>query len=157
MSTNDELFNDIVERDLFVELVADGVSEVNAGFEVGWTPAQTRRNMADPVFREVVDAARDRADGTMEKAMFDLGTKGKNLGAMQMWLYNRRPDRWKDVRRIEVKNETTINLGVVQSTKVAVMELLKERGALALQPAYDDIIDAEILDDDPTEAPPTDG
>lgn len=157
MASSDELFNDIVERDLFVELVADGVSEINAGFEVGWTPSQTRRNMADPMFREIVDAARDRADGTMEKAMFDLGTKGKNLGAMQMWLYNRRPDRWKDVRRIEVKNETTINLGVVHSTKQAVMELLRERGPMALQPAYEDIIDVEAIEIDVTEPPATDG
>lgn len=152
MSGDDELFNDIVERDLFVELIADGVPELNAGYEVGWTPTQTRRNMADPVFREIVEAARDRADGTIEAALFRLAKAG-NLGAMQMWLYNRKPANWKDVRRIEVKNETTINLSVVESTKQAVLEMLTTRGAGALQPAYEPaaieapIIDAEVVED----------
>ena len=152
MSNDDELFNDIVERDLFVELVADGVSEINAGYEVGWTPAQTRRNLADPMFKEIVETARDRADGTIEAALFKLA-KGGNLGAQQMWLYNRKPAAWKDVRRIEVKNETTINLGVVQSTKQAVLEMLASHGPGALQPSYDPpaletpIIDAEVIDD----------
>lgn len=152
MAGDDELFNDIVERDLFVELIADGVPELNAGYEVGWTPTQTRRNMADPVFREIVEAARDRADGTIEAALFRLAKNG-NLGAMQMWLYNRKPADWKDVRRIEVKNETTINLSVVESTKQAVLEMLASRGAGALQPSYEPaaieapIIDAEVVED----------
>lgn len=131
--SDDVLFNDIVERDLFVELVADGVPEVNAGFEVGWTPAQTKRNLGDPMFREIVEAAKDRADGTIESALYRLARAG-NLGAIQMWLYNRSPDRWKDVKRIEVKNDTTINLGIVASTKQAVMEMLRENGAASLQP-----------------------
>lgn len=133
MTGDNELFNDIVERDLFVELVADGIPELNAGFEVGWTPSQTKRNMADPVFREIVDAAKERADGTIEAALFRLAKAG-NLGAMQMWLYNRSPERWKDVKRIEVKNDTTINLGIVASTKQAVLEMLTENGAASLQP-----------------------
>jgi len=133
LAGDDELFNDIVERDLFVELVADGVPEINAGFEVGWTPSQTKRNLGDPVFREIVEAAKERADGTIEAALFRLAKAG-NLGAMQMWLYNRSPDRWKDVKRIEVKNDTTINLGIVASTKQAVMEMLRENGAESLQP-----------------------
>ena len=153
MAGDDELFNDIVERDLFVELIADGVPEINAGYEVGWTPTQTRRNLADPAFKEIVEAARDRADGTIEAALFRLA-KGGNLGAMQMWLYNRKPADWKDVRRIEVKTDTTINLSVVQSTKQAMLEMLAAHGAGALQPAYqppaleEAIIDAEVIPDD---------
>jgi hypothetical protein len=152
MSDDAELFNDIVERDLFVELIADGVPEINAGYEVGWTPTQTKRNLADPMFREIVTAARDRADGTIEAALFKLAKNG-NLGAMQMWLYNRKPADWKDVRRIEVRQDTTINLAVVHSTKQAVLEMLATHGPGALQPTYDPpaieapIIDAEVIDD----------
>jgi len=144
---SDELFNDIVERDLFIELVADGVPEVNAGYEVGWTPSQTRRNLGDPMFREMVEAAKTRADGTIETALFKLARAG-NLGAMQMWLYNRTPDRWKDVRRIEIKNDTTINLGIVNSTKQAVLEMMREQGAAALQPAAMRAIEATSSEDD---------
>ena len=146
MAGDDELFNDIVERDLFVELVADGVPELNAGFEVGWTPSQTKRNMADPVFREIVQAAKERADGTIEAALFRLAKAG-NLGAMQMWLYNRSPERWKDVKRIEVKNDTTINLGIVASTKQAVLEMLHEQGAASLQPPTMRAIEASGRED----------
>jgi len=146
LAGDDELFNDIVERDLFVELVADGVPELNAGFEVGWTPSQTKRNMADPVFREIVQAAKERADGTIEAALFRLAKAG-NLGAMQMWLYNRSPERWKDVKRIEVKNDTTINLGIVASTKQAVLEMLHEQGAASLQPPTMRAIEASGRED----------
>lgn len=145
MAGNDELFNDIVERDLFIELVADGIPELNAGFEVGWTPAQTKRNLGDPVFREIVEAAKERADGTIEAALFRLARAG-NLGAMQMWLYNRSPERWKDVKRIEVKNDTTINLGIVASTKQAVIEMLNEKGAASLQPAVFRAIESTATD-----------
>lgn len=152
--SDDRLFDDIVERELFLELVADGVTEVNAGFEVGWTPSRTRRNMADAQFRELVEAARDRADGTMEQVLFEMG-KNKNFAAVQMWLYNRQPGRWKDVRRIEVHNELTVNLGLVASTKQSIIETIRERGAAALQPPAGlpsgpdlGIIDAEIVEDD---------
>lgn len=146
--SDDRLYHDIVERELFLIAVADGIPEENAGYEVGWTPTQTRRNLQDTEFAEMVDAARRRADGTIEAALFRLAKNG-NLGAMQMWLYNRTPERWKDVKRIEVKNETTINVGVIASTKQAVLELLAETGPAALQPVYqrDDIIDAEIVSD----------
>ena len=148
MGAEDLLFDDIIERELFIELVADGASEINAGFEVGWTPNRTTRNLADPGFRECVEFAKNRANGTIEQAMFKLGKNG-NLGAMQMWLYNRAPERWKDVRRIEVKNDTTINLGLVGATKQAIIELMRSGGPAALQPApADDIIDGEVVDED---------
>lgn len=146
--SDDRLYNDIVERELFLIAIADGIPEDNAGYEVGWTPAQVKRNMADPQFRDMVEAAKTRADGTIEQALFRLAKSG-NLGAMQMWLYNRSPERWKDVKRIEVKNDMTINLGVIASTKQAVLELLAERGPAALQPASvsdEDIIDGEIIE-----------
>lgn len=151
-------YNDdtVLQRELFLLSVADGVPDDNAGYEVGWTPARLRRELADPDFREMVTAAKDRAIGTVEKALFDLATKGKNLGAMQMVLYNLRADKWKDVRRIEVKNEHTVNGQIVVSTREAIMGHLKELGPAGLQPTYgelppaldeDDIIDAEVIDE----------
>lgn len=149
MSSTDRLFDDIVERDLFVELVADGVTELNAGLEVGWTPRQTRLNMADPNFAEIVEAAKGRADGTIEKTLYEVAKRG-NLGAIQMWLYNRQPNRWKDVKRIEVQSEHTVTVGVIGATKQALLELMTEHGARALQPggALDTpIIDGEVIED----------
>jgi hypothetical protein len=155
MATDDELFDDLVERDLFVELVADGCNEISAGFEVGWTPARTARNLADPAFREIVETAKLRADGSIERALFKLA-KGGNLGAMQMWLYNRQPERWKDVKRIEVKQDTTFLVSLVESTKRAVMEMLGEHGPGALQPSFAGAIEAKALDIDLSEQPESD-
>jgi len=151
---DDQLFDDIVERELFIELVADGCTEINAGLEVGWTPARTRRNLADPDFAALVDAARDRADGTIERALFHLA-KGRNLGAIQMWLYNRSPERWRDVKRLEVKNETNVNVALVAATKEAILATLRDHGPAALQQnpqaltigLDDDVIEGEIVDE----------
>ena len=146
----DGTYDDIVERELFLICLADGIPEDLAGYEVNWTPAKVRRVLAEPDFAEMVDAAKSRADGTIEAALHKLGRNG-NLGAIQMWLYNRNPERWKDVRRIEVKNELNVNLSLVASTKQAVLEMLREVGPAALQPSYDDddgIIDIEEVVDD---------
>src|SRR5450432_58973 len=97
-------------RELFVILVADGIAEVNAAYEVGWTPRQLRTNLKDPSFVEMVQAARDRADGTIEGALFKVAAAG-NFGAMQWWLLNRKPDTWKDTKRIEIRNDTTVTIG----------------------------------------------
>ena len=150
MSTDDKLFHDIVERELFVELMAYGTSAMNAGIEVGWSPRQTKRNLSDPEFKELVDAACDRANGTIEKALFDTAAKG-NVSAVQMWLYNKKPDEWRDVKRIEIRQDTQITIGMVQSVKQGALELLREQGVQAIQalgpPAEDhEIVDAEIVE-----------
>jgi len=141
------MFDDIVERELFLELIADGIPVNLAGFQVAWTPKQVKANLADPDFAEMVAAAEDRMIDSIEKALVDLA-RNKNLGAIQMVLYNKRPTLWKDVRRIEVKSEHTVNIGEISAAKAAVMQLLREHGTHALQPGGGlDVIDAEIIDD----------
>lgn len=154
MSEVDQPYHDIVERELFLELVADGTPLELAGYEVQWTPRQIKRNLADPMFMEMVNAAADRAVDSIELAMFRLARKG-NLGAQQMILYNRRPDRWKDLRRIEVKTETMITRVEIMATKEALIESLRELGTAALQPGgnLDGVIDVESSEDgDPSAA-----
>lgn len=147
MATEDALFDDIVERDLFLELIADGVPPMLAGCEVSWTPRQTERNLRDPVFAEMVEAAMDRSIDSIELAMHRLAKKG-NLGAMQMILYNRRPDRWKDLRRIEVKTETNVTITEIQAARYTAIELLRSHGVAALQPGGAlDVIDVESSED----------
>lgn len=141
------VWGDIEDREMFLLRIAEGVPPENAAYEVKWTPAKLRRYLADPEFAELVAEASDLADGTVEAALFRLATKERNLGAIQMWLYNRRPDRWKDVRRIEVKNDLTVNFGVVASTKQVLLEMMREHGPAALEPGAleDDIIDADVV------------
>src|SRR5688572_25121088 len=110
--SEDKLFDDMIERDLFLVAVAEGIPEINAGLEVGWTPHQTLRNLADADFAALVELSKTQADGIIEKILFDQAKKG-NMSAIQMWLYNRQSSKWKDVKRIEVNQTHKIEVGVV--------------------------------------------
>lgn len=128
----DEEFEGITEHLAFLEKVAAGTSEFNAGIEVGWSPAEIRRKCAEPEFRELINFACTQADGNIEKTLYETARRG-NIAAMQMWLFNRRPDKWKDVKRIEVRNDVTVSLATVGAVKAGAIELLREHGAGALQ------------------------
>jgi hypothetical protein len=67
---------------------------------------------------------------------------------MQMWLFNRRPDDWRDVKRIEIRSEQRIEVAAVESVKAGVIALIREQGVAAMQALDAGIIDAEIVDDD---------
>lgn len=142
------LYDDPLERELFLMAVAAGTPPDLAGIEVSWTPRRTRLNLADPDFAEMVRMAQDRSLDSIELALYKLATEGKNLGAMQMILYNKRPVEWKDVRRIEVNQHTTISIGAVAATIEAAKALMREVGPAALQPGGAlDIIDAESTEE----------
>lgn len=141
-----DVFQQMVAKETFVERVANGVAPINAGIEVGWTLAEIRRLMKDPEFADIIQAAQLRANGTIEEALFNRARAG-NVSAMQMWLFNREPDRWRDVRRIEVRSDHRVSITAVESVKAGVLELLREQGVVPMQ-ALDrgDIIDAEVVD-----------
>lgn len=132
--SEEKLFDDIVERELFIDLVAKGTPPDLAGIEVGWTPRRTKLNMADPDFRELIRMAQDRSLDSVELALFELATKGKNLGAMQMVLYNKRPEQWRDVRRIEVNNTHELSPTGIAAAVAAAKQLMLDVGPQALQP-----------------------
>jgi len=138
---DNKVFDDIIQRELFFERIACGIHPVNAGIEAGWSPAQTKKKMAEPEFKELCEAALQRADASIEEALYAIASRG-NLGAIQMWLYNRQPDRWRDVKRIEVRNDVTVSLGVVESVKRGAIELLREQGVGAMQ-AIGPVVEAE--------------
>lgn len=130
----------------FFELVAGGCPPINAAIEVGWTPARLRVMMKSPEFMELLNDAEMQAIGKVENALFVRACMG-NVTAMQFYLLNRDPDRWRDVKRIEVKSDSTINLGTVASVKAAVLDLLKEQGAEAMQAvAHPKAIEATATD-----------
>lgn len=129
----DQTFEEMTARQEFIDKVSCGTSEFNAGIEVGWTPAKIRTMTADPDFRELVTFARELADGNVEGTLYRLARIKGNMAAIQMWLFNRRPDRWKDVKRIEVHTDATVHIGVVHSVKAAALQLLGERSVADLQ------------------------
>lgn len=125
----DQEFEDIEAHSYFLDLVADGVPEVNAALEVGWTPRKMHVYLQDKSFAEMVMAARDRADGTIEKVLFDKAKAGQPW-AVQMWLHNRKAARWQPgTQRIEVTNTKVGNAEMVGAVKEGVLAVLQAVGA----------------------------
>ena len=138
-------FDEMAAREQFVELVAQGVAPINAGIEVNWSPHMTKKKLKDPEFADIVAGALDRANASVEEALYRRALAG-NVSAMQMWLFNREPDRWRDVRRIEVRSDHRVSITAVESVKAGVLELLREHGVEQMQALDAEIIDAEIIE-----------
>lgn len=130
--TQTVLFTEPDERTRFIELVAQGTPFDLAGFEVGWTPFKLRKQLDDEWFMEIAVAAQDRSLDSVERKVHQLAMAG-NLGAAQMILYNRRPNVWRDLKRIEVNTHSTIEVVQIDATKAAIMAALREGGPEVVQ------------------------
>jgi len=134
---------EIQELELFLEDVRCGTGPMNAAIAVGWSPAKLRRMQKDPEFIELLDVARERRLEGYEKTLHDLADRG-HFRALQMVLFNERSERWKDVRHIQMTTNEQLDVGVVISVKQSALELLRENGVAALQPA--NVIDVNVVD-----------
>lgn len=147
----DLILREMEEKEQFLERVARGVPPMLAGHELRWHPKQVSALMADPEFMELVDAAIERSIDTIESVLHDKAKNG-NMSAIMMVLYNRRPERWRDVKRIEVSQQTQVTVTHVEATKAAAVELLRANGAAVMQQLtpgpQTDIVDAEVVTDD---------
>ena len=134
---------EIQELEDFLEDVRCGTGPINAAIATGWSPAKLRRLQKDPEFIELLDVARERRLEGYEKTLHDLADRG-HFRALQMVLFNERSERWKDVRHIQMTTNETLDVGVVISVKQSALELLRENGVAALQPA--NVIDVNVVD-----------
>jgi hypothetical protein len=131
----------------FLDRIARGVPPHLAGYEVKWTPRKTEQMMADPEFSELIRYALDRGIDVVEAALMEKA-QGGNMAAIQMVLFNRRADRWRDIKRIEVRTDATITIGTVESVKSAALALIAERGVNAIQELNaGEIVDGEVIED----------
>jgi hypothetical protein len=111
----DTVFEEMTAKEEFLTLIAQGVAPINAGIQVSWSPAKTRAMLRDAEFAEMVKDMQDCADGEIVQALFSRAKLG-NVSAIQMWLFNRKPDEWRDVKRIEVRSEHKVQIGMRSST-----------------------------------------
>lgn len=116
----------------WLELISDGTPPLNAGIECGWTPQQTAKLMRDSEVQQLIEMAHAVADGTMVKSMFDQGKRG-NMTAIQTWLFNRRPDEWKDVKRVVVTGDLKVDTTTIVTAREIAHELLAEASVAELQ------------------------
>lgn len=89
-----------LKRAAYLDLLRQGNRRGAAAEAVGVHRDTIRNTMiADPEFAAAVDAAEMDANEVVEDALFLQAKKG-NTTAIQVWLYNRNPSRWKDQRNL---------------------------------------------------------
>lgn len=145
--TEEREMTDRERRDMhrFLEDLRVGVGPLNAAIAVGWSPAKLERMMKDPSFAELVNMAQEQLLESIEETLHKMA-QGGHFKALQMVLLNKRPTVWRDIKHIQIEQTTSLDVGVVVSVKQAAIELLRERGVAALQPAVLDVESSERTD-----------
>lgn len=90
-------FTDTAKAD-YLDMLRQGNRRMAAAEAIDVAYSTIWRAMkADDDFARAVELAERRADEEVEDALYQAAISG-NLTAIQVWLYNRWPDRWKDQR-----------------------------------------------------------
>lgn len=90
------------KREAFLGHLRNGVRRMAAAEAVGVVYSTVWRAMdGDPAFKSAVNDAEMRADEEIEDALYQAALAG-NVTAIQVWLYNRRPLQWRDMRQLAV-------------------------------------------------------
>lgn len=149
-ATDDQLF----EREMFLDLVKDGTPLEIAAYEVGWSPKKFERIMEDDGFADMVAQHESMAYAAIEGVLYKKAMAGQQW-AVQLVLYNRRPDRWKDQRSLKVETSGELAPHIIAATASAVRDsvlALVRGGNVGQLQAGNDIIDAEVIEDGGSEA-----
>jgi hypothetical protein len=132
------------EHEKFLSMVSYGVGVTNAGYEVGWTPAKTKKKLKDPEFAQLVADAQEMLAERFEQALYARAQAG-NVPALQLVLYSKYGDRgWRPpAQKIQHEGSGKIDLVVVASVAAAVKETISAGHIGELQGPIED---AEIVD-----------
>lgn len=135
-------------KEEFVSKIRDGILPLHAALEVGWSPYQLRRFLAeDRDFADLVETAEQYRDEGVEMSLYELA-RGRHFGAVQMILFNRMPERWADRRQIEVRAEHTV-VHVIETARDALKETLLaavDRRAAIAELQQGGVLDVEAVD-----------
>lgn len=92
---------DAIKRETYLNLLREGGRRGTSAKAIGVCRSTLADLMkADVKFAKAVSKAEMEANEIIEDAMFEAARAG-NTTAMQVWLYNRCPDRWADRRQLE--------------------------------------------------------
>lgn len=102
-------------RQEYIQAIRDGKYRSTAAICAGVSYDMVcKYRAAYPEFEMEETEAELIAAGEVENALYKSALKG-NVVAMQVYLYNRRPDRWKDQRRINFSlSEEEVNRAIEQ-------------------------------------------
>lgn len=107
---------DSIKRKRYLDLLADGNTRYNSAYAAGVSHELVRQyRMATPGWKEEEGFAEALANGKVANALFQAALDG-NVTAIQVWLYNRASDQWKDKRNVEHSGPSggPIQLGIVE-------------------------------------------
>jgi hypothetical protein len=118
----------------FLCRVADGIGEMNAAAEVGWSPRVMREKLADPDLAEMFQDAKTITVEDIEAAVRRRAKAG-NIQAAAMVLYSFGAERgWRPPQqRVAVATVGRIQVEVVEAAVQATRELLAAGNLRALQ------------------------
>jgi hypothetical protein len=101
-------FTDI-KKAKFLELLSEGSRRGAAAKSIGISRQIITEFAKDnEEFRNAIDEAEMDANEVVEDALYKAACKG-NVVAIQVWLYNRVPDKWTDKRNVEVRHSGNIS------------------------------------------------
>lgn len=91
---------DTLKREEYLQCISNGMRRGTAAKHVGVTRQTIFLHMQnDEVFKKAVSEAELDADEPVEDALYAAAKSG-NVVAIQVWLYNRQPDKWADKRKV---------------------------------------------------------
>jgi hypothetical protein len=137
----------IEEVEEFFELVRGGAAEMVAAHSVNWTPLKLKKLKKDKDFLELLADAQEHFLDAVETTVGTRALAG-NRWAVEMVLYNRRPDRWRPAaQKIAIESHTTVKHEVVLAVRDAAKELLTQGGGATVAALQQRAIEAHVSDD----------
>lgn len=135
-------------REAFLALLRDGARRGAAADQVGVTRQTVRMAyQADPDFRAAVDQAEMDANEPVEDALYQAAIAG-NVRAIEVWLYNRTGERWKDQRNVS----GSLSLKVID-VRIEAQKLAKQYG-LTMEQVLQEAGLLDVVDGTPLLPPP---
>jgi hypothetical protein len=119
----------------FFELRMTGVEPALAALEVGWSLRQLRQKERDPYFGEIMVEITQGLVEAVEGVAVRKALAG-NTEMIKLFLYNRSPDRWRDVRRIVDERHDTPVEQIAASVTAGVLAAIRESGVRSMQSAF---------------------
>lgn len=117
----------LVKQAAFLQLLSEGKRRGASASMVGVDPETIRQHtIREPEFLERMEKAEMQSNELIEDALFEAARAG-NVVAIQVWLYNRSPDRWQDARQVNITVEYEKAL---RETRQSVELLLQAAAAL---------------------------
>lgn len=132
---------ELVEKKAFLDELLQGKGPLPAGLSIGWSPLRIQQMLKDPEIVQLIAMIEEHKDQSVEAALYKAAITG-NVTAQQVWLFNRKGNKWKDVKRVVHEGEVRIGAEVVHSVRQVALGLLESHGTKALQPggALDEIV-----------------